>query len=83
MIESGLGSAILGGGLSDELKQATFSIGLKGVKPEDVTKVEELASSTLAKAASDGFEADAVEAAVKPLARPAKERHVAERLSFF
>ena len=36
MIESGLGTAIMGGGLSDELKQATFSIGLKGVKKEDV-----------------------------------------------
>ena len=42
MIESGLGAAIVGGGLSNELKQATFSIGLKGVQPDDVQKVEQL-----------------------------------------
>ena len=67
MIESGLGAAIMGGGLSDELKQATFSIGLKGVKPEDVPKVEELAVSTLSEAASSGFEADAIEASLNTI----------------
>jgi len=67
MIESGLGAAIMGGGLSDELKQATFSIGLKGVKPEDVPKVEELATTTLAQAAADGFEADAIEASLNTI----------------
>jgi len=64
IIESGLGSAIMGGGVSDELKQATFSIGLKGVKPDDVPKVEELAVKTLAQVVADGFEADAVEASL-------------------
>ena len=60
MIESGLGAAIMGGGVSDELKQATFSIGLKGVKADDVPKVEDLAMSTLKAAAADGFDADAL-----------------------
>ncbi|EOD08847.1 peptidase M16 [Emiliania huxleyi CCMP1516] len=41
---------------------ATFSVGLKGVAKEDVPKVEALALETLAAAAKDGFEADAVEA---------------------
>ena len=67
MIESGLGSALMGGGLSDELKQATFSIGLKGVAPEDVPKVEDLAIATLKQAASDGFEADAIEASLNTI----------------
>ena len=40
MIESGLGAAVMGGGVSDELKQATFSVGLKGIKADDVPKVE-------------------------------------------
>ena len=40
MMESGLGAALMGRGLADELKQATFSIGLKGVAKEDVPKVE-------------------------------------------
>lgn len=67
MIESGLGAAIMGGGVSDELKQATFSIGLKGVKPDDVPKVEELATSTLAQAVADGFEDDAIEASLNTI----------------
>ena len=67
MAESGLGAAVVGGGVSDELKQATFSVGLKGVAKEDVPKVEALAIETLAAAAKDGFEADAVEAAVNTL----------------
>jgi len=67
MMESGLGAAIMGGGLSDELKQATFSIGLKGVKPDDVPKVEKLAIDTLAGAVASGFEADAIEASLNTI----------------
>jgi Zn-dependent M16 (insulinase) family peptidase len=67
MTESGLGSAIMGGGLSDELKQATFAIGLKGVKADDVEKVEQLAKSTLAEVATEGFEADAIEASLNTI----------------
>ncbi len=67
MIESNLGSALMGGGVQDELKQATFSVGLKGVKADDVGKVEDLAISTLAKAAADGFDADAIEASLNTL----------------
>ena len=37
--DSGLGEAIIGGGLGDELRQPVFSLGLKGVKPEDAEKV--------------------------------------------
>jgi hypothetical protein len=36
--DSGLGEAIIGGGLGDELRQPVFSLGLKGVKPEDAEK---------------------------------------------
>merc|ERR1719163_1876100 len=58
LTESGLGEAIVGGGLSDELLQATFSVGLKGVKPEDASKVEKLVLDTLTKVAEEGFDAD-------------------------
>jgi Zn-dependent M16 (insulinase) family peptidase len=37
LTDSGLGSSVIGGGLSDELLQATWSIGLKGVAPEKVS----------------------------------------------
>jgi len=67
MTESGLGAAVMGGGVSDELKQATFSIGLKGVKKEDVPKVEELAIETLAAAVKSGFEEDAIEASLNTI----------------
>uniref|UniRef100_A0A7S2CTU1 Peptidase M16C associated domain-containing protein n=1 Tax=Haptolina brevifila TaxID=156173 RepID=A0A7S2CTU1_9EUKA len=67
MMESGLGAAVMGGGVADELKQATFSIGLKGVKKEDVAKVEELAIETLRAAAKSGFDEDAIEASLNTI----------------
>lgn len=60
LMESGLGSAITGGGLSGELLQSTFSIGLKGVQPEKVKDVEKLVLETLEKAAEEGFSEDAI-----------------------
>ena len=60
LMESGLGDAITGGGLSDELLQATFSVGLKGVVPDNVDKVEELIVETLKKVAEEGFTDDAI-----------------------
>ena len=41
-------------GLSDELIQATFGAGMKGVKPENVPLIEELILSTLKKAVAEG-----------------------------
>lgn len=58
LLESGLGEAVTGGGLSDELMQATFSVGLKGVPPEKTSEVEQLIVDTLTNAAEDGFDAD-------------------------
>lgn len=60
LMESGLGEAITGGGLSDELLQATFSVGLKGVKEEDVSKVEQLILDTLEKVTEEGFDDEAI-----------------------
>ncbi|CAM9450782.1 unnamed protein product [Chrysoparadoxa australica] len=64
LTDSGLGESVIGGGLSDELLQNTYSIGLKGVAPENVKKVEKLVLDTLAKAAQDGFEPTAIEASM-------------------
>jgi Zn-dependent M16 (insulinase) family peptidase len=58
LMESGLGDSITGGGLSDELLQATYSVGLKGVKPANVDTVEQLILDTLDQVATNGFEAD-------------------------
>jgi presequence protease len=60
LMESGLGAAVTGGGLSDELLQSTFSVGLKGVQPNDVPKVEQLIMETLEKVVKEGFTDDAI-----------------------
>ncbi|KAF2321231.1 hypothetical protein GH714_035923 [Hevea brasiliensis] len=67
LLESGLGDAIVGGGIEDELLQPQFSIGLKGVSEEDIHKVEELIMSTLKKLSEEGFETDAVEASMNTI----------------
>ncbi|CAI7884568.1 unnamed protein product, partial [Closterium sp. NIES-54] len=64
LLESGLGEAIVGGGLQDELRQPVFSIGLKGVAAADVPKVEQLVLEVLEELERDGFTEPAVEAAV-------------------
>ena len=64
LMESGLGSAVTGGGLSDELLQATFSIGLKGIQAENVDKVEQLIMDTLKQVSKDGFSEDAIAASM-------------------
>lgn len=37
--DSGLGESQIGGGLMDDLRQPIFSLGLKGVDPQDSKKV--------------------------------------------
>jgi len=67
LLESGLGDAIVGGGVEDELLQPQFSIGLKGVSKDDIQKVEELVMSTLKNLVEEGFDADAVEASMNTI----------------
>eukprot|EP00252_Welwitschia_mirabilis_P014933 TRINITY_DN33002_c0_g1_i1.p1 TRINITY_DN33002_c0_g1~~TRINITY_DN33002_c0_g1_i1.p1 ORF type:complete len:1080 (+),score=244.90 TRINITY_DN33002_c0_g1_i1:116-3355(+) len=67
LLESGLGDAIVGGGIEGDLLQPQFSIGLKNVSKEDVTNVEELIMSTLRKLANEGFTSDAVEASINTI----------------
>ncbi|XP_060168287.1 presequence protease 1, chloroplastic/mitochondrial-like [Lycium barbarum] len=67
LLESGLGDAIVGGGIEDELLQPQFSIGLKGVSEENIQKVEELVMSTLEGLAEKGFDSDAVEASMNTI----------------
>lgn len=67
LLESGLGEAIIGGGVEDELFQPQFSIGLKGVSEDDISKVEELVMDTLKKIAEEGFNNEAVEASMNTI----------------
>lgn len=67
LTDSGIGSEVIGGGLSDELSQATYSVGLKGIKLEDMEKVESLVEETLAKFAEHGPDQSAVEASINSI----------------
>jgi hypothetical protein len=67
LVESNLGESVTGGGLSDELLQASFSVGLKGVDAANKDQVLALINTKLAEIARTGFEADAIEAAINTL----------------
>ncbi|CAN0073728.1 unnamed protein product, partial [Laminaria digitata] len=64
LTDSGLGESVIGGGLSSELLQNTYSIGLKGVSKENVPKVEALVLETLEKIAEEGFDQEAIDASI-------------------
>ncbi|GAB4815027.1 hypothetical protein N2152v2_002073 [Parachlorella kessleri] len=63
LMDSGLGEAMIGGGLEDELRQPIFS----GVPEEDAGKVEQLILDTLARLEKEGFTQTAVEAAINTI----------------
>jgi presequence protease len=65
--ESGLGESMIGGGVEDELRQPVFSLGLKGVKEEDVDKVEPLIINALKQLKVEGFSKSATEAAINTI----------------
>lgn len=67
LVDSGLGEQVIGGGLSTQLRQMVFGVGLKGVAPEDADAVEALILETLDALAGDGLEREMVEAAVNSI----------------
>ncbi len=67
LIDSGLGEDLTGGGLENELRQMYFSTGLKGIAPDDASKVEKLILETLTTLARTGIEADMVEASLNTI----------------
>merc|ERR1719331_740436 len=67
LLESGLGEAVTGGGLEDELRQPTFGIGLKGVAQENMPAVEALVLKELARMADEGFPQSQIEAAINTI----------------
>jgi len=65
--DSGLGESIVGGGMDDELRQPVYSMGLKGVDPADVDKVDALILSELERLSVEGFPDSAIEAAINTI----------------
>ena len=67
LLKSGLGEDIAGDGLQDELRQPMFSVGLKGIDPDNAERVEALIMATLQALAVDGIDAATIEAAVNSI----------------
>lgn len=64
LIESGLGEDLTGAGVEHEMAQMYYSVGMKGVRPENFQAVRELIVTTLEDIVANGFEADLIEAGV-------------------
>ena len=62
LIESGLGEDLTGAGVEHEMAQMYYSVGMKGVLPENFAAVRELITATLRDIVEKGFEADLIEA---------------------
>ena len=67
LIESGLGEDLIGGGLNADLRQMTFSTGLRGVNEGDVSKVEALILDTLRDLAENGIDPAQIAASLNTL----------------
>lgn len=63
LIDSGLGENLTGSGFA-HLRQTYFTVGLKGVRGEHVSAVEDLIIGTLGRLARDGIDPQTIEAAV-------------------
>lgn len=67
LIDSGLGEALAGGGLDEDLRQPMFSVGLKGVQAADADKIERLIDETIRNLATEGIDPLTVEAALNTI----------------
>jgi Zn-dependent M16 (insulinase) family peptidase len=67
LIDSGLGEDIVGGYVDNNIRESFYTIGLKGVDPADVDKVEALIVDTLKHLSEHGFDYDQVEASLNTI----------------
>jgi len=67
LIDSGLGEDLAGDGLGSELRQITFSTGLKGIDPQNSAKVENLILETLTHLTRSGIDPKTTEAALNTI----------------
>ncbi len=75
LIDSGLGSALAdGSGFNDDFKETVFGAGLKGIKPEDAQKVQQVVLDTLRVVADVGVDQEQVDAAIHHLEFEKRER---------
>ncbi|MBI5426728.1 MAG: insulinase family protein [Nitrospinae bacterium] len=67
LIDSGLGSEVIGGGFDDQRAETLFVAGLKGTEPEHEQKIVDLIFSTLRDLAEKGIDENMVKASVNTM----------------
>lgn len=67
LIDSGLGEDLAGDGLGSELRQISFSTGLKGIDTKNSDKIEALVLKTLEELVRDGIDPKTIEAALNTI----------------
>jgi presequence protease len=67
LVESGLGEDIAGSGIDQDLRQAMFSTGLRGIAAADASKVEAVILDVLKGLVSDGIDKATVEASLNTI----------------
>lgn len=75
LIDSGLGEGMIGGGLGTSSRQATFSVGLKGVEEGNAEKVGLLINETLGQLAEEGIDKETVKASLNTIEFNLRERN--------
>ncbi|WP_272698896.1 insulinase family protein [Desulfovibrio sp. Fe33] len=64
LTDSGLGDDLAGVGLEADMRQMSFSVGLKGMHPSNAIKVESIVFHTIKELVENGIDARDIEAAV-------------------
>jgi hypothetical protein len=75
LIDSGLGEDLAGTGMEIDLRQLSFSTGLKGVALDDIDQIEPLILDTLKTLARRGIDPDMIEAAVNTIEFARREKN--------
>jgi presequence protease len=74
LIESGLGEDVTGG-FEEQLRQTMFSAGMKGIRTEDLDKVEKLILETLTRLNREGIDPDTVAASMNTVEFALREQN--------
>jgi len=67
LMDSGLGSNVIGDGINPGLLQTTFAIGMKGVKDTDIQKLESVILGIFRDLTRNGFNDDDIQAAMNSI----------------
>eukprot|EP00299_Pterocystis_sp_00344_P019771 c9778_g1_i3.p1 GENE.c9778_g1_i3~~c9778_g1_i3.p1 ORF type:complete len:868 (+),score=253.71 c9778_g1_i3:36-2606(+) len=77
LMDSGIGEAVIGGGISDEMLQSTYSVGLKGISNHvNALSLHSLVERTLSEIVRNGFERAAILASMSSIEFDMREFNV-------